>query len=118
LSIIQQPFSITKCQTLISRFATFASQYAGGCGLWAGGGGEGEGTRVLALVPWADMLNHCGAAGAAACLALRGGGGGTRSAQLRAHRPYEAKQQARRVNTRLRRVNTHLSQVNTHLSKG
>jgi hypothetical protein len=27
LSIIQGPFSITKCQTLISRFATFASQY-------------------------------------------------------------------------------------------
>jgi hypothetical protein len=27
LSIIQGPFSITKCQTLISRFATFASLY-------------------------------------------------------------------------------------------
>jgi hypothetical protein len=27
LSIIQQPFSITKCQTLISRFATFSSLY-------------------------------------------------------------------------------------------
>jgi hypothetical protein len=26
LSIVQKPISITKCQTLISRFATFASQ--------------------------------------------------------------------------------------------
>jgi hypothetical protein len=26
LSIIQEPFSIIKCQTLISRFATFSSQ--------------------------------------------------------------------------------------------
>jgi hypothetical protein len=29
LSIIQGPFSITKCQTLVSRFATFSSQYGG-----------------------------------------------------------------------------------------
>ena len=29
LSIIQGPFSITKCQTLLSRFATFSSQYGG-----------------------------------------------------------------------------------------
>jgi hypothetical protein len=27
LSIIQGPFSVTKCQTLISRFATFSSLY-------------------------------------------------------------------------------------------
>jgi hypothetical protein len=50
LSIIQWLFSITKCQTLISRFATFSSQYVLGhpagaracaldgcvcCGLWS-----------------------------------------------------------------------------------
>jgi hypothetical protein len=29
LSIIQSPFSITKCLTLISRFATFSSRYNG-----------------------------------------------------------------------------------------
>jgi hypothetical protein len=30
LSIIQWPFSITKCQTLVIRFATFSSQYGAG----------------------------------------------------------------------------------------
>jgi hypothetical protein len=32
LSIIQGPFSVAPCLTLITRFATFSSPYAGGCG--------------------------------------------------------------------------------------
>jgi hypothetical protein len=31
LSIIQGPFSVAPCQTLISRFATFSSPYVGVC---------------------------------------------------------------------------------------
>jgi hypothetical protein len=45
LSIVQGPFSVAPCQTLISRFATFASQYGGGGG--GGGAAWDHGTTRL-----------------------------------------------------------------------
>jgi hypothetical protein len=52
-SIVQGPFSVAPCLTLISRFATFASPYAGACDLHGGArrrraGGAGRGVRGLA----------------------------------------------------------------------
>ena len=36
LSIVQGPFSVAPCQTLISRFATFPSRYQGHCAVFLG----------------------------------------------------------------------------------
>ena len=51
---------------------------------------DGGPARALALVPWADMLNHSPTAGAAATLAFDAR---SDTAQLKAHRSYAAHEQ-------------------------
>lgn len=50
----------------------------------------GTHTRILALVPWADMLNHSSRAGSAACLKYDHS---SQCAVLHAHRLYEPTEQ-------------------------